>query len=84
MKNIILRAQYCFPSIALSNVALRNEISGYFFLTVKKKKKKILESNFLKYVGFCAGRTIWNRYSLQAFVLNKIGSRAFLIHVQRC
>ena len=84
MKNIILRAQYCFPSIALSNVALRNEISGYFFLTGKKKKKKILESNFLKYVGFCAGRTIWNRYSLQAFVLNKIGSRAFLIHVQRC
>ena len=57
MKNIILRAQYCFPSIALSNVALRNEISGYFFLT-GKKKKKILESNFLKYVGFCAGRTI--------------------------
>ena len=82
MKNIILRAQYRFPSIALSNVALRNEISGYFFLT--GKKKKILESNFLKYVGFCAGRTIWNRYSLQAFVLNKIGSRAFLIHVQRC
>ena len=41
MKNIIiLRAQYCFPSIALSNVALRNEISGYFFLTVKKKKKR--------------------------------------------
>ena len=38
--NIILRAQYCFPSIALSNVALRNEISGYFFLTVKKKKKE--------------------------------------------
>ena len=58
MKNIIiLRAQYCFPSIALSNVALRNEISGYFFLT-GKKQKKILESNFLKYVGFCAGRTI--------------------------
>ena len=40
MKNIILRAQYCFPSIALSHVALRNEISGYFFLTGKKKKKK--------------------------------------------
>ena len=39
MKNIILRAQYCFPSIALSNVALRNEISGYFFLTGKKKRK---------------------------------------------
>ena len=38
MKNIILRAQYCFPSIALSNVALRNEISGYFFLTGKKKE----------------------------------------------
>ena len=56
MKNIIFRAQYRFPSIALSNVVLRNEISGYFFLT--GKKKKILESNFLKYVGFCAGRTI--------------------------
>ena len=29
-----------------------------FFSLSKKKKKKILESNFLKYVGFCAGRTI--------------------------
>ena len=46
MKNIILRAQYCFPSIALSNVALRNEISGYFFLTGKKKKKKFWKATF--------------------------------------
>ena len=28
------------------------------FFSLVKKKKKILESNFLKYVGFCAGRTI--------------------------